>query len=89
MFWFLSFMQTLKQKLIQVNSRMYANIDAHARTYWYLWLSNRWMAIRLNAVGAVFAVLVAVVVVSVNGIDASLAGFALSFALQYSSAIVS
>lgn len=68
---------------------MFENIDAHARVYWYLWLFNRWMAIRLNVVGAGFAILVAAVVVSVKGIDAALAGFALSFALQYSTAVVS
>lgn len=68
---------------------MYDDIDAHARVYWYLWLFNRWMAIRLNAVGGVFAVLVAAIIVSEAEIDASLAGFALSFALQYSSAVVS
>lgn len=67
---------------------MYDDIDAHARVYWYLWLFNRWMAIRLNAVGAVFAVLVAAIIV-LTEIDASLAGFALSFALQYSAAVVS
>ncbi|KAL8865004.1 MAG: hypothetical protein Q9198_009519 [Flavoplaca austrocitrina] len=67
--------------------RMFEKIDAHARTYWYIWLFNRWMAFRLNVVGALFAVLVAAVIVSTKGIDASLAGFALSFALQYSGAI--
>ncbi|KAL8643916.1 MAG: hypothetical protein Q9226_008040, partial [Calogaya cf. arnoldii] len=67
--------------------RMFEKIDAHARTYWYIWLFNRWMAFRLNVIGAFFAVLVAVVIVSTKDIDASLAGFALSFALQYSGAI--
>ena len=38
--------------------------------------------------GAVFAILVAAVIVSTKGIDASLAGFALGFALQYTAAIV-
>ncbi|KAL8859663.1 MAG: hypothetical protein Q9178_003777 [Gyalolechia marmorata] len=67
--------------------RMFEKIDAHARTFWYIWLFNRWMAFRLNVVGAFFATLVAAVIVSTKGIDASLAGFALSFALQYSGAI--
>ncbi|KAL8756702.1 MAG: hypothetical protein Q9199_002748 [Rusavskia elegans] len=67
--------------------RMFEKIDAHARTYWYICLFNRWMAFRLNVVGAFFAVLVAAVIVSTKGIDASLAGFALSFALQYSGTI--
>lgn len=66
---------------------MFEKIDAHARAYWYIWLFNRWMAFRLNVIGAVFAVLVAAVIVSAKEIDASLAGFGLSFALQYSGAI--
>lgn len=66
---------------------MFEKIDAHARTYWYICLFNRWMAFRLNVVGAFFAVLVAAVIVSTKDIDASLAGFALSFALQYSGTI--
>ncbi|KAL8901251.1 MAG: hypothetical protein Q9207_005297 [Kuettlingeria erythrocarpa] len=67
--------------------RMFEKIDAHARAFWYIWLFNRWMAFRLNVIGAFFAILVAAVIVSAKGIDASLAGFALSFALQYSGAI--
>lgn len=66
---------------------MFEKIDAHARTYWYTWLFNRWLAFRLNVIGAFFAIVVGALIVSAKGIDASLAGFALSFALQYSSAI--
>ncbi|KAK4690898.1 hypothetical protein P7C71_g5992, partial [Lecanoromycetidae sp. Uapishka_2] len=67
--------------------RMFDKIDQHSRAFWHLWLFNRWLALRLNILGGVFAFLVAAVIVF-SGIDASLAGFALSFALQYSSAIV-
>lgn len=66
---------------------MFKKIDAHAGAFWYIWLFNRWLAFRLNVIGAFFATLVAAVVVTTKGIDASLAGFALSFALQYSGAI--
>jgi len=54
----------------------------------YVGLFNRWLTMRLNVIGGCFTILVAVVVVSTEGIDASLAGFALSFALQYSNAII-
>lgn len=67
--------------------RMFHKIDTHARAYWHIWLFNRWLALRLNFMGACFAILVAAVIVY-SSIEASLAGFALSFALQYSSAIV-
>lgn len=45
------------------------------------------MSFRLNIIGAFFAIFVAVVIVSTD-IDAPLAGFALGFALQYTSAII-
>jgi ABC-type multidrug transport system fused ATPase/permease subunit len=67
--------------------RMFDKVDTHAKTFWHIWLFNRWLALRLNFMGACFAILVAAVIVY-SGIEASLAGFALSFALQYSSAIV-
>ena len=66
---------------------MFDKIDGHARAFWHIWLFNRWLALRLNLMGACFAILVAAVIVY-SGVEASLAGFALSFALQYSSAIV-
>ena len=67
--------------------RMYAKIDNHAQAYSNLWLFNRWMSFRMNMVGAVFSIITAALIVSLKGIDASLAGFALSFALQYNEAI--
>ncbi len=68
--------------------RMFTKIDDHARTFWYLWLFNRWMGFRLNIVGAAFGIIVAGVIVSTKDIDAALAGFALGFALQYTTAVV-
>ncbi|MCJ1390652.1 hypothetical protein MMC18_003513 [Xylographa bjoerkii] len=68
--------------------RMYKKIDDHSRAFWYMWLFNRWMGFRLSIVGASFAVLVASIIVFNRTIDASLAGFALAFALQYTGAII-
>ena len=68
--------------------KMFSRIDDHARTYWILWLCNRWLMINLNVIGAFFAIFVAAIIVLQTGIDASLAGFALSFALQYSNAMI-
>ena len=67
--------------------RMFDKIDCYARTSWHLFLFNRWLIWRLNIIGAVFAVLITAVIVHTR-IQASLAGFALSFALQYSSALI-
>ena len=68
--------------------RIYGRIDSYAQAYWHLWLFNRWISFRLNMVGAVFATITAALIASTHGIDASLAGFALSFALQYTAALV-
>jgi len=68
---------------------MFAKIDTFARAHFHNWLFNRWMGFQLNVVGAFFAFFVAAVIISLPDIDASLAGFALSFALQYTSAIIS
>lgn len=68
--------------------RMYKKIDNHCRAYWHIWLLNRWMGWRLNLVGAVFATITAALIVSIKGIDSSLAGFALSFALGMSEGVI-
>lgn len=67
--------------------RMFAKLDTYARASWFLWLCQRWLALRSNAIGAGFSILVAATIVY-YGIEPSLAGFALSFALQYSDAIL-
>jgi ABC-type multidrug transport system fused ATPase/permease subunit len=69
-------------------NRMYQKIDDHSTTFWHLWLFNRWLGWRMAMVGALFSMIVAAFIVSVRGIDASLAGFALAFSLEYTSAII-
>ncbi|KAJ5696619.1 hypothetical protein N7536_007031 [Penicillium majusculum] len=66
---------------------MYGKINRHAQAWWTLWLFNRWLSFRMAIVGATFSTITAGLVVYLPGINASLAGFALSFALQYNSAI--
>lgn len=58
-------------------------IDKLARSKWYLQLTNCWVELRLGILGFAFATCVAFVIVWVDTIDASLAGFSLSFALTY------
>ncbi|KAE9366466.1 putative ABC bile acid transporter [Stipitochalara longipes BDJ] len=69
-------------------TRMYSKIDDHVSSFWYLWAFNRWMGWRMSLVGGFFATFVAVMILLINGIDAALAGFALSFALEYGSAVI-
>ncbi|KKK21352.1 hypothetical protein ARAM_002629 [Aspergillus rambellii] len=66
---------------------MYSLIDRHAQASWYLWLFNRWLGFWLALVGAVFSTLTAALVVYMPGVSAALAGFAMSFALQYNYAV--
>ena len=66
---------------------MYTRIDRHAQTAWHLWLLNRWLALRMSFIGAVFSTMTAALVVYTPTISAAMAGFAISFALQYNYAI--
>ena len=63
---------------------MYENIDRYAQTSWYVLLAGQWMSMRQGLVGVGFALFVAVGIAYFDGIGASLAGFALSFALDFS-----
>jgi ABC-type multidrug transport system fused ATPase/permease subunit len=67
---------------------MFAKIDDHSTSYWHLWAFNRWMGFRMALVGGFFATFVAIFILLMRDIDASLAGFALSFALEYTSTVI-
>lgn len=67
--------------------RMYFNIDRHAEAIWNLWLLNRWLGYRLQVVGAIFSTATAGVAVYFPTISAAMAGFTISFALQYNLAL--
>ena len=69
-------------------TRMYDRINAHATAYSHLWLFNRWMSFRQSMIGATFTAVVVITVVSLEGMDASLAGFAMTFALQFTNSII-
>lgn len=62
-------------------------VDAHARAYWHQWLLTRWLGTRINITAAIFTTSVAVLVTRQHGVDAALAGFAIGFSIQLSSAI--
>ncbi|KAI9841606.1 MAG: hypothetical protein M1837_000513 [Sclerophora amabilis] len=67
---------------------MFSKIDDHTTTEWHLWLVNRWFGLRMGVLGAVFAMLVAAIVITAKGMEPSLAGFALGFALQYTETVI-
>ncbi|OJJ42786.1 hypothetical protein ASPZODRAFT_155051 [Penicilliopsis zonata CBS 506.65] len=65
-------------------SRMDALIDTYAACTWYDGLLRGWLLLRVGITAMFLSVAVAICVVSMPGVDASLAGFALSFALNFS-----
>ncbi|KAK1597465.1 ABC transporter [Colletotrichum navitas] len=67
---------------------MYASLDDYGMATWHLWLFNRWMGWRMSVIGAFFSTAVGFVVLGTTSMDAALAGFTLSFALEFSQAIV-
>ncbi|KAL0935128.1 ABC bile acid [Colletotrichum truncatum] len=67
---------------------MYTRLDDYGMASFYLWLFNRWMGWRMSLIGALFSTAVGFVVLGSPYMSASLAGFTLSFALEFSLAIV-
>ncbi|KAJ6089772.1 hypothetical protein N7467_004988 [Penicillium canescens] len=68
--------------------KLHGHINDWARAYWYTMLFSRWLNLRLNISGTVFTTVTAAMVVSIPSIDAPLAGFCLSFVLQFSQTII-
>ncbi|TVY65766.1 ATP-dependent bile acid permease, partial [Lachnellula suecica] len=64
-------------------ARMNELIDSFTTATWHNWLFTAWVSFRMAMVGSVFSTAVAAFIVSTNGVDASLAGFALAFALSF------
>ncbi|KAI8624244.1 P-loop containing nucleoside triphosphate hydrolase protein [Xylariaceae sp. FL1651] len=64
--------------------RMYRKLDDWSTATWHLWLFNRWMGWRMSVVGSFFASFVAFFILLSPDMDSALAGFALSFALEFS-----
>ncbi|KAI0198398.1 P-loop containing nucleoside triphosphate hydrolase protein [Astrocystis sublimbata] len=68
--------------------RMYRLLDNWAVTTWHLWLFNRWISWRMSVVGSLFTAFVTIFILISPDMDSALAGFALSFALEFSASIM-
>lgn len=68
-------------------SQMHEHIDTWAMTSFYIALAARWMSFRMALVAALFCVSVGIFIIRDPGVDAALAGFALSFILDFSESI--
>ncbi|EMC96893.1 hypothetical protein BAUCODRAFT_106032 [Baudoinia panamericana UAMH 10762] len=59
-------------------------INTHSRPFIYLWAANRWLAFRVDVVGALVAFFTGVfVVLSVGRVDAGAAGLAMTYAVTF------
>ena len=72
------------QKTQNYVDRMHKQLDDWDTITTTMWVLNRWLGIRMAVVGTIFTTLVGVVVVGSSFVDAAMAGFTLSFALDFS-----
>lgn len=60
-------------------------IDTNNRPFFYLWVANRWLALRCDIVGSMVMLFAGIfVLLSVGKLDAGLAGLSLSYAIAFS-----
>ncbi|OAD04627.1 hypothetical protein MUCCIDRAFT_140340 [Mucor lusitanicus CBS 277.49] len=63
---------------------MLTYIDTNTRPFYYQWLVNRWVSVRFAFSGALINMITStIILLSVDKMDASLAGFCLSFVLLF------
>ncbi|KAK4621385.1 ABC transporter 7 [Fulvia fulva] len=59
-------------------------VNTHSRPFIYLWAANRWLALRVDVVGALVSFFTGVfVILSVGRIDAGAAGLAMTYAVTF------
>jgi ABC-type multidrug transport system fused ATPase/permease subunit len=63
--------------------RIHSLIDSFATATWHNFVFNTWISFQIGLIGSLFAAFLGAFVVSIPGIDSSLGGFALAFALQF------
>ncbi|KAL7946055.1 P-loop containing nucleoside triphosphate hydrolase protein [Trichoderma barbatum] len=74
-------------KAPEFTNRIFALLDDWAACTWYISVFRIWLMIRIGITASMFAAVVGIFVVTTPQIDASLAGFVLSFALNFGHAI--
>ena len=66
---------------------MFKRLDRHGQILFHMHVFKRWLGWQLNVVGSIFVTIIAIVIVQGSNMDASLGGFALTFALSYTDLI--
>ncbi|KAG5994869.1 hypothetical protein E4U43_003162 [Claviceps pusilla] len=64
--------------------RMHNLLDIWGSISVHNWTLNRWLGFRMALIGSIFTTIVGIIVVGSSFVDAALAGFTLSFALDFS-----
>eukprot|EP00127_Corallochytrium_limacisporum_P006558 Clim_evm30s230 gene=Clim_evmTU30s230 len=71
------------------NSENYRRLDVNHKAFHFLWASNRWLACRLQHVGATVSLTAGLLAVySVGSLSPALVGLSLSYALQFTDAVL-
>ncbi|KAJ4165019.1 hypothetical protein LMH87_006668 [Akanthomyces muscarius] len=85
----LSGVSTLRafQKSKDYTNRMHYHLDTWNTNKVHFWIFNRWMGIRMAAIGTIFTTCVGVVII-LTKTNAAMAGFAMSFALDFANTIL-
>ncbi|ORY91324.1 P-loop containing nucleoside triphosphate hydrolase protein [Syncephalastrum racemosum] len=69
----------------QFLQEMLKRVDTNARPFYYVWVANRWVSMRFSLLGAAINVFAGLLILaSLDHLDASAAGFCLSFILMFS-----
>lgn len=62
-----------------------SKIDANNKPFFYMWVANRWLSLRIDAAGALVMFFAGIfVILSIGKIDAGLAGLSLTYAIAFS-----
>ncbi|KNC96889.1 uncharacterized protein SPPG_07717 [Spizellomyces punctatus DAOM BR117] len=70
----------------------YARVDTNHRAFFYLWVSNRWLGVRVDLVGAMVSFCSAAAILATvhwgHGMDPGAAGLSLSYALTFTDSLL-
>ncbi|KAM0742263.1 hypothetical protein ACQRIT_002440 [Beauveria bassiana] len=75
------------QKNTDYVKRMHYHLDTWNTNKVHFWIFNRWMGIRMAAIGTIFTTCVGVIII-LTKTNAAMAGFAMSFALDFANTIL-
>lgn len=86
----LSGVSTLRafQKTQTYVDRMYSHLDSWDSMSFYNSLFTRWLSFRMALIGTIFTTVIGLIIVLSPNIDASMAGFTLSFAIDFAGNIL-